>query len=54
MLFKDSFVVLLLNIAEEKLLHCVYFPANSPLDMISFQPYITFLETGKGKPQNSL
>lgn len=36
MLFKDSSVVLLLNIVDEKLLHCVYFPAKSLVDMTSF------------------
>lgn len=35
MLFKDSFVVLQLNIADEKLLHYVYFLTKSFVD-ISF------------------
>lgn len=36
MLFKDSFVVLQLSIADKKRLRCVCFPTKSIADMISF------------------
>lgn len=51
-LFKGNFVVLLLNVADGKLLHCVYFPAKSLVDMISSHPYYTSFETWKGRPHN--